>query len=54
MELHSWSGGFHNFEIFAPDAGMSRTCLATRTDYLRRALYAFAHSSRTPVGEAHE
>jgi acetyl esterase/lipase len=40
IEVHSWNGGFHAFEIFAPDADISRACLETRTSYLRRALRA--------------
>jgi acetyl esterase/lipase len=38
MELHSWAGGFHGFELSGPDAEISRACLAARTSYLRRAL----------------
>lgn len=38
VELHSWMGGTHAFELFAPDAEVSRACLAARTSYLRRAL----------------
>ena len=38
MELHSWVGGYHGFELTAPDAEISRACLAARTSYLRRAL----------------
>jgi acetyl esterase/lipase len=37
-ELHSWAGGFHGFELAAPDADISRAALAARTSYLRRAL----------------
>lgn len=40
MEVHSWAGGFHGFEICAPDAEVSQACLAARTSYLRRALLA--------------
>jgi hypothetical protein len=36
--MHSWEGGFHSFEIFAPDAKISRACLAARTSYLERAI----------------
>jgi acetyl esterase/lipase len=39
-EVHSWAGGFHAFEIFAPNARMSRACIDTRTNYLERALDA--------------
>jgi hypothetical protein len=38
VELHSWMGGTHAFELFAPEAEVSRACLAARTSYLRRAL----------------
>ncbi|AHH18586.1 alpha/beta hydrolase family protein [Nocardia nova SH22a] len=40
VELHSWSGGFHNFEIFAPNAEISHACIAARTSYIERALSA--------------
>jgi hypothetical protein len=38
MEVHSWAGGFHSFEISAPEAEISRAALAARTSYVRRAL----------------
>lgn len=38
IDLHVWSGGTHAFELFAPDAEISRAALAARTGYLRRAL----------------
>ena len=38
IELHSWAGGFHGFELFAPDAEVSRAAVAARTSYLRRAV----------------
>ncbi len=38
VELHVWAGGTHAFELFAPDAEISRACLAARTSYVRRAL----------------
>lgn len=40
VEVHSWEGGFHAFEIFAPETEISRACLAARTSYVRRALRA--------------
>lgn len=38
VEIHSWMGGFHGFEIVAPDADLSRSCLNTRESFLVRAL----------------
>lgn len=38
IELHSWMGGFHGFEIIAPDAEISRACLAARDSFLARAV----------------
>jgi acetyl esterase/lipase len=38
MELHSWAGGYHGFELTSPDAEVSRAAVAARTSYLRRAL----------------
>jgi len=38
IELHSWMGGYHAFEINAPHADVSRAAIAARTSYLRRAL----------------
>jgi acetyl esterase/lipase len=37
-ELHVWPGGFHGFDIFAPDAPMSRAARAARIDWLGRLL----------------
>ena len=37
-ELHVWVGGFHGFEIWAPDSEIGRATLDARTSYLRRAL----------------
>lgn len=37
-ELHVWVGGFHGYEIFAPDIEIGRATLAARTSYVRRAL----------------
>jgi acetyl esterase/lipase len=37
-ELHVWPGGYHGFEFFAPQARMSRQCLAARRDWLLRLL----------------
>lgn len=42
VEIHSWQGGFHAFEIMGPDANISRACLAARTSYFQRALHATA------------
>lgn len=37
-ELHVWAGGFHGFDMFAPDAEISRAAKAARVSWLRRAL----------------
>jgi acetyl esterase/lipase len=35
-ELHVWPGGFHLYDVFAPDAAISRAMSATRTAWLER------------------
>ncbi len=35
-ELHVWSGGFHGFDMYAPDTEISRAALASRDSWLRR------------------
>ena len=42
VEVHSWMGGFHGFEIVAPEARLSQICLQTRESFLERALIAMA------------
>jgi acetyl esterase/lipase len=37
-ELHVWPGGYHLFELLAPDAALSRQAKATRGAWLRRLL----------------
>ena len=37
-ELHVWAGGFHGFDIMAPQAAVSQASRATRLGYLRRVL----------------
>lgn len=37
-ELHVWPGGFHGFDLVAPDAAISRAARAARLDWLRRQL----------------
>jgi acetyl esterase/lipase len=44
IDLHSWAGGYHGFELTSPDAELSRAAIAARTSYLRRAL----RPARTP------
>ncbi|GIH71959.1 alpha/beta hydrolase [Sphaerimonospora thailandensis] len=39
-ELHIWSGGFHGFDVFAPDHELTRAALAARLSWLRRTLQA--------------
>jgi len=38
VEIHSWMGAFHGFEIVAPHALLSQVCLQTRESFLARAL----------------
>jgi acetyl esterase/lipase len=37
-ELHVWPGGFHGFDLVAPDAPLSRAARSARLDWLRRQL----------------
>lgn len=37
-ELHVWPGGYHGFELSAPDAALSVAARQTRIDWLRRLL----------------
>lgn len=37
-ELHVWSGGFHGFDMYAPDSELTRAALAARYSWLRRVL----------------
>lgn len=37
-ELHVWSGGFHGFDMYAPDSELTRAALAARFSWLRRVL----------------
>jgi len=37
-ELHVWAGGAHGFDMYMPDAEISRAALATRSSWLRRIL----------------
>jgi acetyl esterase/lipase len=37
-ELHVWPGGFHGFEMFAPQALLSQTAAGPRAPWLRRVL----------------
>jgi acetyl esterase/lipase len=44
-ELHVWPGGFHGFELMAPDAAISVTARETRIAWLRRLLANAGQSS---------
>ncbi|MFT4232658.1 MAG: alpha/beta hydrolase fold domain-containing protein [Leucobacter sp.] len=35
-ELHIWAGGFHGFDVFAPESELSRAALASRDSWLAR------------------
>ena len=37
-ELHVWPGGFHGFDVVAPDAAISQDAVAARAAWLRRQL----------------
>jgi acetyl esterase/lipase len=37
-ELHIWNGGFHGFDVFYPDAAVSRAARAARSAWLTRVL----------------
>jgi len=37
-DLHVWAGGFHGFEMFAPDASLSAAARHAREQFLRRTL----------------
>jgi acetyl esterase/lipase len=37
-ELHVWPGGFHGFDVLAPEAAVSREARAARLRWLRRLL----------------
>lgn len=40
VEIHSWMGGFHGFEIIAPEAEISQACLRARHSFVQRAVDA--------------
>ena len=37
-DLHVWAGGFHLFDLFAPDTVISRAARDARTSWVRRTL----------------
>lgn len=39
-ELHVWAGGFHGFDVFAPDSEVSAQAVATRNSWIARVLGA--------------
>lgn len=39
-ELHVWAGGFHGFDVFAPDSRVSSQAVATRNNWIARVLGA--------------
>ena len=40
VDLHMWGGGFHGFDMMAGHAAVSRASIATRDEFVRRALEA--------------
>ncbi|WP_340538168.1 alpha/beta hydrolase [Nocardioides sp. GXZ039] len=40
VDLHLWGGGYHGFDLNAPDAAVSRAARAARDEFLTRALFA--------------
>jgi acetyl esterase/lipase len=38
VDLHMWGGGFHGFDMLAGHAAVSRASVATRDEFIRRAL----------------
>jgi acetyl esterase/lipase len=40
VDFHMWGGGFHGFDLMAPQAAISLASLATREEFIRRALEA--------------
>jgi acetyl esterase/lipase len=38
VDLHMWGGAFHGFETFVPHARVSQTAVATRNEFIARAL----------------
>ncbi|MEU6134455.1 alpha/beta hydrolase [Nocardioides sp. NPDC047086] len=40
VDLHMWGGGFHGFDLMAAHTALSRASVATREEFIRRALEA--------------
>lgn len=40
VDLHMWGGGFHGFDLMAGHTALSRASVATREEFIRRALEA--------------
>ncbi|MBB6627556.1 alpha/beta hydrolase [Nocardioides sp. KIGAM211] len=38
VDLHMWGGGFHGFDLMAPDAAIARASISTRDEFIQRAL----------------
>jgi acetyl esterase/lipase len=47
VDLHCWAGGYHGFELTAPDAVITRAALDARLSYVRRALRPARRRSST-------
>jgi acetyl esterase/lipase len=40
VEFHLWPGGFHGFDMMAPETALAQAARATQLGYVRRALAA--------------
>ncbi|MFV0457872.1 MAG: alpha/beta hydrolase [Actinomycetales bacterium] len=38
VDLHMWGGGFHGFDLMVPQAALAQASIATRDEFIRRAL----------------
>jgi len=47
-ELHVWAGGFHGFDMYAPESELARAALDSRDSWLRR-VFAAAPQRRLPA-----
>jgi acetyl esterase/lipase len=50
-ELHVWAGGYHAFDILAPETAVSRSARTVRTEWVRRQLRHWAFATGAAFGE---